>query len=273
MRPLTLLDIIGKSLTALEIITHAVLRYISSGKLVLNQVEAHLTYRWLAAKYNVTQGLKFHITGMDMSVAFSNKLLYILSHIVNEDGLRITRFLLSNTVINMKINGATEQHSFTANTGTHQGDALSPAFSIVYLENVLRNVRFQPEHEFLPPEVAYADDVDRDVDDFQAKVQLHQLNVNTDKTEYTGIQRQSTRHDESWRSRKKSDDYLVMTETLKKTLSTTALSKLNAVWLRQDKSNLNYTWPLSNQFSCTIVEHGAWLNIRMRSWIHATESN
>ena len=92
---------------------------------------------------------------------------------------------------------------------------------IVYLENALRDVRLQPEYEFLPLEVTYADDADfirmkecRDVDDIQAKPKPHQLNVNTDKTEYTRIERQTSRDDESWRSIKKSDHSLVMTETL-----------------------------------------------------------
>ena len=31
---------------------------------------------------------------------------------------------------------------------------------IVYLENAFRNVRLQSEHEVIPQEVAYADDVD-----------------------------------------------------------------------------------------------------------------
>ena len=44
------------------------------------------------------------------------------------------------------------EHS--ANTGTPQGDGLSLVLFIVYLENALRDVRLQPEHVFLPPEVA-----------------------------------------------------------------------------------------------------------------------
>ena len=49
---------------------------------------------------------------------------------------------------------------------------------------------------------------------YPRKLQPHQLNVITDKTEYAGIERQYTRDDESWRSIKKSDHSLVMTETL-----------------------------------------------------------
>ena len=65
----------------------------------------------------------------------------------------------------------------------------------------------------------------RDVDDIQAKPQPHQLNVNTDKTEYTGIERQSTRDDESWRSIKKVGSLLGDDRDVerRKTLSTIAL--------------------------------------------------
>ena len=79
------------------------------------------TRRWLAAKCSVKQELKVHITAKGMSEAFCtinrNKLLHILSDTVNEDEwriMRIIRFLLNNTLINMKISEANQQHSFTA---------------------------------------------------------------------------------------------------------------------------------------------------------------
>ena len=66
---------------------------------------------WLAATCRGTQGRKVHITGIDMSEAFDtinhDKLLHILSDSVIECELRIIRFLLSNTVISMNINGTT----------------------------------------------------------------------------------------------------------------------------------------------------------------------
>ena len=226
-----------------------------------------------STKCSVTQGLKVQITGIDMSAAFDTinriKLLHILSDIVNEDDLRIIRFLLSNTVINMKINGATQQHSFTANTGTPQGDGLSPVLFIVYLENALRDVRLQLEHEFLPPEVACADDVDfismkkiQRCWDIQAKLQPHQLNVNIDKTEYTGIERQSTRDDESWRSIQNVGSLLGDDRDVerRKTLSTIALSKLNAAWLRQDKIKLKIRLKLYKNLIKSIILYncGTW---------------
>ena len=48
-----------------------------------------------------------------MTAAFDtidrNQLLNIIATIVNEDELRIIRFLLSNTKINTRINGATKK--------------------------------------------------------------------------------------------------------------------------------------------------------------------
>ena len=99
-----------------------------------------------------------------MSAAFDTinrtQLLDILENIIEEDELRIVRSLLSNTKINMKVNGATEHYSFLANTCTPQGDGLSPVLFFIYLANALRNIRRTPEHKDLPPEIAYADDVD-----------------------------------------------------------------------------------------------------------------
>lgn len=151
---------------------------------------------------------------IDMSAAFDTinrqELLDVLRNIVDEDDLRMIRFLLSNTAINMTVNGASEKHCFNANTGTPQGDGLSPVLFIIYLENALRDVRVNPEHKLLPPEVAYADDVDfislteyRDVNNIQNKLAPHQLNVNIDKTEYTAVERKPNKSEETWRKTKK----------------------------------------------------------------------
>ena len=103
----------------------------------------------------------------------------------------------------LMINGHTDTHT---HIHTHAGNDNTRRPKLASGKNALRDVRLQPEHEFLPPEVAYADDVDfismteyRNVDDIQKKLQSHQLNI-TDKNEYTGIERQSTRDDESWLS-------------------------------------------------------------------------
>ena len=185
LRPITLLNTIRKSLSLITLnrIWPEISKYISPDQSGFqpdrSTADVVWCHCWLAAKCNISQDLKCHITGIDMSAAFDTinrqKLLLILSEIIEEDELRMVRFLLSNTVINMNINGATQRRSFSANTGTPQGDGLSPVLFIVYLENALRDIRLQPEHQFLPSEVAYADDVDfislidhRDVNNIQS---------------------------------------------------------------------------------------------------------
>ena len=84
---------------------------------------------------------------------------------VEEDELRIIRFLLSDIIINTRINGATKEKPFESNKGSPQGDSVSPVYSI-YLENALKEVRTilpRPTSDFektLPTEIVYADDVD-----------------------------------------------------------------------------------------------------------------
>ena len=254
LRPLTLLNTIRKalSLIALERIRPSVTKYISSNQSGFqpdrSTADVVWTHKWLSAKCSITQDLRIFITGIDMSAAFDTinraALLDILSGIIEEDEMRIIRFLLSNTTINMKVNAATETHSFTANTGTPQGDGLSPVLFIIYLEHALKNIRLQPEHELLPNEIAYADDVDfismkehRDVSVIQEKLKPHDLNVNTDKTEYTIIQRKINTEEKHWRSTKKVGSLIGDEEdvTRRKSLSTVALNRLHTIWIRKDK--------------------------------------
>ena len=63
-----------------------------------------------------------------------------------------------HTVIRMRVSAATETYSFIADTGTLRGGWLRLVMFIIYLENALKNVRLEPEHEILLNEVAYADD-------------------------------------------------------------------------------------------------------------------
>ena len=61
-----------------------------------------------------------------MSSAFDTidrqTLLDILREIIEEDELRIIRFLLSDTIINTRINGARKEKPFESNIGSPQGD-------------------------------------------------------------------------------------------------------------------------------------------------------
>ena len=158
--------------------------------------------------------------------------LNIFETIIEEDELRLVRFLLSNTCLNIRIEGTKEEKKFTSNIGTPQGDSLSPILFVVYLENALKEVRpILPESEkTLPNEIAYADDVDFiareriDVAQIQRVLKRYNLEVNVDKTEYTILDR----NEKSWKNTKKVGTLIGDTEDVqrRKQLSTAALAKL-----------------------------------------------
>ena len=173
-----------------------------------------------------------------MSAAFDTidraTLLNILETIIEEDELRLVRFLLSNTYLNIRIGGTKEEKKFTSNIGTPQGDSLSPILFVVYLENALKEVRpILPESEkTLPNEIAYADDVDfiarERIDVAQMQRVLKRYNLeNVDKTEYTILDR----NEKSWKNTKKVGTLIGDTEDVqrRKQLSTAALAKLQNV--------------------------------------------
>ena len=131
-------------------------------------------------------------------------LLNILKDILDEDEMRLMRFLLSDTNISIKIKGATDERPFLANVGTPQGDSLSPILFIVYLETALREIReINKTEEGIPTEMAYADDVDfismikhRDVDEISKVLKKYKLLVNNDKKEYTTIDGKKSKKEE-----------------------------------------------------------------------------
>ena len=136
-----------------------------------------------------------------MTAAFDtidrNQLLNIIATIVNEDKLRIIRFLLSNTKINTRIHGATKTNTCISIVGTPQGDSLSPVLSIVYLEHFeVRTTLPRPIVKYekeISNEIAYADDVDFigqdyiNINEIQETLHKYQLKVNKDKTEFTAL--------------------------------------------------------------------------------------
>merc|ERR1712115_662631 len=116
----------------------------------------------------------------------------------------------SNTILEPKIKGATQQSSFTSNIGTPQGDSLSPVLFTIYLEEALKEVRKVLPQETKPCEVAYADDVDfvdnksfANIDLIDPIMTKYNLKLNRNKTEHTKIQREEERSDEVWRKTKK----------------------------------------------------------------------
>ena len=186
-----------------------------------------------------------------MTAAFDtidrNQLLNIIATIVNEDELRIIRFLLSNTKINTRIKGATQTNTFISNVGTPQGDRLGPVLFIVYLEHALKEVRTalpRPIVKYekkIPNEIAYADDVDFIGQDYvnikkiQETIHKYQLKVNKDKTEFTALSKKQNKED--WKNAKKVDSLIGDLEDVerRKQLSTAALNKLYHVWVKGNK--------------------------------------
>ncbi|GFR86817.1 very-long-chain enoyl-CoA reductase [Elysia marginata] len=151
LRPITLLNTIRKALSkiVLERMRPHVEQYLSHSQSGFrpnrSTPDVAWIHKWLAAKVNI-ENIAIKIAGIDMSAAFDTinreTLLKILEDIVNEEEHRITRFLLSNTIIDTKIIGATEKKPFFSNVGTTQGDSLSPVLFTIYLEHALK--------EFLP---------------------------------------------------------------------------------------------------------------------------
>ena len=203
------------------------------------------THRWYAAKTSLAE-IDIHITGIDMSSAFDTinrkLLLEILEDIVDEDELRLIRFLLSDTEISIKIIGVTEEMPFLGNVGTPQGDSLSPVLFIVYLEAALREIRNIENNEEGPPtEIAYADDVDfislikhKDIKKVSEILKKFNLLVNNDKTEYTTLSRKKSKQEEEWRKVKKVGSLLGDEEDIerRKQLATVAMNKLQLIWIK-----------------------------------------
>ena len=210
------------------------------------------TYRWLLAKvqeYNI----KIYVTGIDMSSAFDTihryKVLEIAERILDEDGVRILRILISNTSIEIKVKGAKTKPVKT-NIGAPQGDSYSGPLFTIYFENALQEVRRAVELDLekmeMPEEMIYADDYDhltieerkqkQFIDKAPNILRKHNLNVNDTKTEKTILQRH--KHDkknkttnEPWRETVKLGSKLGDREDMKnrRDLATGSMNKMEAI--------------------------------------------
>ncbi|RHY31560.1 hypothetical protein DYB32_003387 [Aphanomyces invadans] len=85
----------------------------------------------------------------------------VLRDILEDDEVRLVAMFLSSTSLTLRLNGLTHE-PFVTNTGTPQGDALSPALFTVYLVAALREVAAAvgPTFNLLGINIAYADDAD-----------------------------------------------------------------------------------------------------------------
>ena len=205
-----------------------------------------------------------------MSAAFDtinrNHLLETLKEIVGSDELRIIQFLLSETKLNVKVNGSDNLMPFTTNIGTPQGDSLSPVLFIVYLEKALKDIRQREptSQKTFPKEIIYADDIDfigneqPNVREIETILQNHNLKVNVDKTEHTQIRKDS----DDWKTTKKVGSLLNSKEDIehRKHLSNVALNKLANIWNRADKIKQKTRIKLYNSLVRSILLYncGTW---------------
>ncbi|KAF0728638.1 hypothetical protein Ae201684P_016449 [Aphanomyces euteiches] len=199
---------------------------------------------------------KQYILGIDLSRAFDtvdrSKLMSVLTPILTNDELRLTRNLLSTTSLSLRPSAQPKQ-SFPTNIGVPQGDALSPVLFIVYLEATLRDVSASPH---LPPNllsrtIAYADDADficTNPTEMELIIQhappilrTWSLEMNIEKTEYSTLQRQpltptDTTDVTSWRNCKKLGSLLDDSNDLKRrfTLARSAFHRMWRLWFRRD---------------------------------------
>ena len=117
--------------------------------------------------------IDIHWLGTDISQAFDsverNTLLLFFERDgwMAEDELRVTRFLLANTTLQIRV-GAALSASFRSDVGTLQGDALSMLIFIGYLAGAMQNVKIAISDSVpsldrslcIPAETSYVDDVD-----------------------------------------------------------------------------------------------------------------
>ncbi|XP_033121518.1 uncharacterized protein LOC117120598 [Anneissia japonica] len=175
-----------------------------------------------------------------------------LNGIINEDELRIIRFFLSQTWLNLNLRRTLDNVYFNTNTGVPQGDSLSPVLFTVYLEHALRGIRGR-SNDHIPNEISYADGVDfislnekANVDLIGVHLILFNLKVNKDITEYTVIKRKEPVK-ENWRLTKKLGCLLGDKEdiTRRKQLAVNAMNK-KALWNRKGKIRLKTRLRLYN---------------------------
>ena len=238
------------------------------------------SYRWLLAKvkeYDIT----IYVTGIDMSSAFDtihrDKLIEIAEEIMDEDGIRILRVLLSNTSIEIKIKGA-ETRAVETNIGGPQGDSYSGPLFTMYFERALKEVRavvgIDLENMELPEEMIYADDYDNVTTDINKRnrflnkapdiLRRHNLKVNEEKTEQTELRRH--KHDrknkitnEPWRETVKLGSKLGDREDMKKRrqLATGSMNKMNDILRRHKKVNVNKRLKLYNALVKSILTYNS----------------
>ena len=276
LRPITLFPTIRKilSIVTLNRIKPDCDSYLSTSQCAYRSgrstTDVVWAYRWMIARAQKTKTSVFS-TGIDLSSAFDTirreKLLGITESFLDEDANRLIRVLISDTSMELRINGAKERTKFGTNIGSPQGDGLSGMLFNIYFEDALRHVRQLLEEESnktedhtyavddKPKEFVYADDSDflslEENDDSVQKIEetlkVYNLTVNVDKTEKIVIKR-GERLEEFWRKSKKLGSLLGDEEDIlrRKILARNALREIDNVWVRKTKISLRKRLHLYN---------------------------
>ena len=211
-----------------------------------------------------------------MTAAFDTvdrrKLLDIMVNFVDEDDLRLTHLLLSNTSLEIRMNGNVTTEPFNSNVGSPQGDAFSGCLLAFYFETALRKLRDKlitndiiSEHsycaQYIPPhpeEAIYADDADfiststtrrnKLLNIVSPTLNNENLKVNNSKTEHTILARKKDQEQETWRSTKKLGSLLGDREDIarRKQLAIAAMNEIQTVWIRSIHTGLRTRMQLYN---------------------------
>jgi hypothetical protein len=183
-RPITLLNTKRKALSIILLnrvrpkIDDAIMPSQSGSRPGRSTGDIIWSYRWLnaiAERYNK----EFTIMGIDLSKAFDcinrGKILEILRELVTETEFRIFTYLLSNTTLEVTLDGQMGE-KFDTTIGTPQGDSLSPILFILYLNNVLEKYKdFMGEMEGYNVETQYVDDCDFITEGENNNVNMHSI--------------------------------------------------------------------------------------------------
>jgi hypothetical protein len=189
--------------------------------------------------------------GIDMTSAFDTidrgKLLENTTDLLGEDEWRMTRKLLTNTKLTVKLRNA-KSTPFSTNIGSPQGDSLSPILFIIYLEFAMRELRAKTPRPAkdakLPQEIGYADDQDKisrskefleeDLRATAPTLASWSLKVNEAKTERTTYERKVFESKEPWRKVRKLGTLLGDKEEMnrRKGLASAAYKQAAALWTR-----------------------------------------
>ena len=270
LRPITLLEIIRKILSKIFMnrTNEKIDKYLSQSQSAYRKsrgtTDIVWAYRWITAKTQ-EQDISIYITGIDMSSAFDtiyrDKIIEIAKDILDEDEIKILTVLLSDTTLEVKIEGA-HTNAFTSNIGSPQGESISGPLFTIYLDNALHQLERAIQQEeildvrdinpkwiemtnsSLPNKMIYADDCD-----FLTEIEKNKINtyehakkvlpknnllMNDSKTEHTIIKRGKI-EEETWRDVIKLGSKLGDKEDIKrrKTLSNIALRNNENVWKKK----------------------------------------